>query len=116
MGVPILVWQLYPSVPFLLWQVGAHGSGDGLLIEPTGVAVTADGHIVVADYQNHRVQIFDEARHPGLRPKQPKAATCGRNRAHLRLQPCVSVSQAASRTPLRLTPYASQADTVRLSG
>ena len=75
--MPLLVWQLTQGVPFLLWQVGAHGSKDGLLIEPTGVAVTADGHIVVADYQNHRVQIFDEARH----------ATQGCNPSNPRLQP-----------------------------
>ena len=39
--------------------VGKEGSGEGLLNNPLGVAVTAKDEVVVADNQNHRVQVFD---------------------------------------------------------
>ena len=39
--------------------IGKKGSGEGLLNEPMGVAVTAKDEVVVADNQNHRVQVFD---------------------------------------------------------
>ena len=48
--------------PFQLKSVlciGKTGCGEGLLNEPMGVAVTAKDEVVVADNQNHRVQVFD---------------------------------------------------------
>ena len=39
--------------------IGEKGSGEGLLSNPLGVAVTAKDEVVVADNQNHRVQVFD---------------------------------------------------------
>ena len=39
--------------------IGKKGCGEGLLNEPMGVAVTAKDEVVVADNQNHRVQVFD---------------------------------------------------------
>ena len=39
--------------------IGKKGSGEGLLSNPLGVAVTAKDEVVVADNQNHRVQVFD---------------------------------------------------------
>ena len=39
--------------------IGEKGSGVGMLIGPIGVAVTAKDEVVVADNQNHRVQVFD---------------------------------------------------------
>ena len=48
--------------PFQLKSVlciGKKGCGEGLLNEPMGVAVTAKDEILVADNQNHRVQVFD---------------------------------------------------------
>ena len=39
--------------------IGNEGSGEGLLSNPLGVAVTAKDEVVVADNQNHRVQVFD---------------------------------------------------------
>ena len=38
---------------------GKKGSGDGMLNNPTGVAVNDRDEIVVADSGNHRVQVFD---------------------------------------------------------
>ena len=40
-------------------SVGKKGSGEGMLNTPMGVAVTVKDEIVVADNQNHRVQVFD---------------------------------------------------------
>ena len=39
--------------------IGKEGSGEGMLNDPMGVAVTAKDEVVVADNQNHRVQVFD---------------------------------------------------------
>ena len=38
---------------------GEEGSGDGMFDHPLGVAVTDKDEILVADWQNHRVQVFD---------------------------------------------------------
>ena len=40
-------------------RIGKKGWGEGLLDKPMGVAVTAKDEILVADNQNHRVQVFD---------------------------------------------------------
>ena len=42
--------------------IGKEGLGEGMLIGPMGVAVTAKDEEVVADNQNHRVQVFDSNR------------------------------------------------------
>ena len=39
--------------------IGKEGLGEGMLIGRMGVAVTAKDEVVVADNQNHRVQVFD---------------------------------------------------------
>ena len=39
--------------------IGKEGSGEGMLDYPMGLAVTAKDEVVVADNQNHRVQVFD---------------------------------------------------------
>ena len=39
--------------------IGKKGLGEGMLIGRMGVAVTAKDEVVVADNQNHRVQVFD---------------------------------------------------------
>ena len=57
-GCPFAVivkpFQVKPALSF-----GKKSSGEGLLYKPMGVAVTAEGEVVVADNQNHRVQVFD---------------------------------------------------------
>ena len=47
-------FQVKPVLSF-----GKKGSGEGMLNNPMGVAVTAKNEVVVADNQNHRVQVFD---------------------------------------------------------
>ena len=42
-----------------LLSFGQHGSGEGMLKHPLGVAVNDKEEIVVADSNNHRVQVFD---------------------------------------------------------
>jgi DNA-binding beta-propeller fold protein YncE len=41
-----------------LW--GHEGSKPGEFIEPVGIVADANGHVIVADTGNHRVQIFDQ--------------------------------------------------------
>ena len=41
-----------------MFNFGRKGSGHGELLRPTGVAVTHDGTIIVADRDNHRIQLF----------------------------------------------------------
>ena len=41
-----------------LFNFGKKGSMDGELLRPTGVAVSQEGHIIVPDRYNHRIQIF----------------------------------------------------------
>jgi hypothetical protein len=48
------------AVPGYVWvgEFGSAGSGDGELAAPGDAAVTADGHVLVADRDNDRVQVF----------------------------------------------------------
>jgi tripartite motif-containing protein 71 len=45
----------------LVCSFGSIGSEEGMFLHPRGVGVAADGSIIVADYGNCRVQIFDHA-------------------------------------------------------
>ena len=47
-------FQVKPVLSF-----GKQGSGDGMFEHPLGVAVSERDEIVVADSNNHRVQVFD---------------------------------------------------------
>ena len=40
---------------------GRHGNGPAEFDRPFDVAVSSDGHVLVTDYENHRVQILSEA-------------------------------------------------------
>lgn len=40
-------------------KFGEFGTAEGQFTEPSGVAVNAQGDIIVADTNNHRIQIFD---------------------------------------------------------
>ena len=53
-AVIVKPFQVKPVLSF-----GKKGSGEGMLNYPMGVAVTAKDEVVVADNQNHRVQVFD---------------------------------------------------------
>ena len=53
-AVTVKPFQVKPVLSF-----GKKSSGEGMLNYPHGVAVTTKDEIVVADNQNHRVQVFD---------------------------------------------------------
>ncbi|XP_076842365.1 E3 ubiquitin-protein ligase TRIM71-like isoform X2 [Brachyhypopomus gauderio] len=48
----------YGSLGLPVSTFGSEGDGEGQLCRPWGVAVDADGHVVVADRSNNRVQVF----------------------------------------------------------
>ena len=48
------------AFPSVLFEFGTGGSGDGEFEEVRGVAVdSSNGHIIVADRDNSRIQVFD---------------------------------------------------------
>lgn len=53
----------YQSVGVPISCFGTEGEGDGQLCRPWGVCCTKDGHIVVADRSNNRIQVFDRQGH-----------------------------------------------------
>jgi len=42
----------------MISKLGSPGSGDGQFNHPWGVAIDREGHIIVADTHNHRVQVI----------------------------------------------------------
>ena len=49
---------MFDSRGRFMFNFGRKGSQDGELMRPTGVAVSHEGNIIVADRDNHRIQIF----------------------------------------------------------
>jgi len=49
-----------PSPYLTVFQFGTEGMDDGEFKSPTGIAVDKDGHIYVADTDNHSIQKFDK--------------------------------------------------------
>ena len=52
---------MFAKVDFLYRLIGSKGSGAGQFKYPCGVAIDAEGHIVVADSGNSRVQVLKQA-------------------------------------------------------
>ena len=50
--------KVYNSNGRFLYEFGTHGTGDGELNHPTGLAVDKMGHLLVCSLHNHRVQVF----------------------------------------------------------
>ena len=50
--------KVYNSNGRFLYEFGTHGTGDGELSYPTGLAVDKMGHLLVCSLSNHRVQVF----------------------------------------------------------
>ncbi|KAF3840913.1 hypothetical protein F7725_006775 [Dissostichus mawsoni] len=53
--------QVYNADGEFLFKFGSHGEGNGQFNAPTGVAADANGNIIVADWGNSRIQVFDSA-------------------------------------------------------
>lgn len=49
--------QVYSADGEFLFKFGSHGEGNGQFNAPTGVAVDANGNIIVADWGNSRIQV-----------------------------------------------------------
>ena len=50
--------QKFTTTGEYIGQFGSNGSGDGQFSYPKGVTHDGQGHVIVADYQNCRIQIF----------------------------------------------------------
>uniref|UniRef100_A0A8C8J3G0 RING-type E3 ubiquitin transferase n=1 Tax=Oncorhynchus tshawytscha TaxID=74940 RepID=A0A8C8J3G0_ONCTS len=63
--IPVQVFDMYSILYFadgeFLFKFGSHGEGNGQFNAPTGVAVDANGNIIVADWGNSRIQVFDSS-------------------------------------------------------
>ncbi|KAK1799076.1 hypothetical protein P4O66_007342 [Electrophorus voltai] len=57
-SVPVTAGRGYGSLGLLVSTFGSEGDGKGQLCRPWGVAVDADGYVIVADRSNNRVQVF----------------------------------------------------------
>ena len=55
----LLILQVFDSQGEFLFSFGSNGEGNGQFNAPTGVAVDAQDNIIVADWGNSRIQIFD---------------------------------------------------------
>lgn len=55
--IVILFMQVYNADGEFLFKFGSHGEGNGQFNAPTGVAVDANGNIIVADWGNSRIQV-----------------------------------------------------------
>lgn len=53
--------QLFDSSLNFVGTVGSFGTGDGQFSEPRGVGIDASDNIYVADWGNHRIQVFTKA-------------------------------------------------------
>jgi DNA-binding beta-propeller fold protein YncE len=51
--------QVFDLAGRLLLPWGQSGTGPGQFGVPSGIAISADNHIYVADTYNHRVQVFE---------------------------------------------------------
>lgn len=56
MQIVITLQVFSPEGEFLL-KFGSNGEGNGQFNAPTGVAVDANGNIIVADWGNSRIQV-----------------------------------------------------------
>ncbi len=57
---PGFVGQVKAQATFL-FKFGTQGSGDGQFYYPADVAIDGSDDIIVADYSNHRIQVFDSS-------------------------------------------------------
>ncbi|XP_074918002.1 tripartite motif-containing protein 3-like [Chelonoidis abingdonii] len=53
--------RVYSADGEFLFKFGSHGEGNGQFNAPTGVAVDSNGNIIVADWGNSRIQVFDSS-------------------------------------------------------
>lgn len=68
-----------------MFKFGSHGEGNGQFNAPTGVAVDANGNIIVADWGNSRIQVQPwplgpPASNPWLLPPSPRLRSGGGDR------------------------------------
>lgn len=84
LGQPVVTpsAQVYNADGEFLFKFGSHGEGNGQFNAPTGVAVDANGNIIVADWGNSRIQVPAPQPRAALggdrpyNPRDPSAPQC----------------------------------------
>ena len=60
-GIGLIGFTSYTYAGFVATIGGIQGTGNGQFDQPWGLGVNSTGHIFVAEYWNHRVQVFDNS-------------------------------------------------------
>ena len=60
-GIGLIGFTSYTYAGFVATIGGTQGTGNGQFDQPWGLAVNDTGHVFVAEYWNHRVQVFDNS-------------------------------------------------------
>lgn len=101
--------QVYNADGEFLFKFGSHGEGNGQFNAPTGVAVDANGNIIVADWGNSRIQVPAPQPHaalggePALQPTGPLCPTMLHRSPEVLGQhrPCPSTGSGSHQQPRR---------------
>ena len=50
--------QVFSSAGVFIRTFGSKGTGPGEFDRPSGICISPDGHVIVVDFGNDRVQVF----------------------------------------------------------
>ena len=57
-NLDLLLLQVFSSAGVFIRTFGSKGTGPGEFDRPSGICISPDGHVIVVDFGNDRVQVF----------------------------------------------------------